>query len=47
LSFTGSVGIGEKVDAKTVLHAGYSVNFVNDEFLVALTGNAGTNVGLS
>lgn len=32
---------------KTVVRAGYSLNFVNDEFLVALTGNAGTNAGLS
>ena len=29
------------------MRAGYSVNFVNDEYLVALTGNANTNAGLS
>ena len=32
---------------KTSIRAGYSVNFVNDEYLVALTGNANTNAGLS
>jgi hypothetical protein len=32
---------------KTVLRAGYSFNYVNDEMLVALTGNANTNAGLS
>ncbi len=32
---------------KTAIRAGYSVNFVNDEYLVALTGNANTNAGLS
>jgi hypothetical protein len=34
-------------EGKTAIRAGYSVNFVNDEYLVALTGNAGTNAGLS
>lgn len=36
-----------KENGKTVLRAGYSINYVNDEFLVALTGNANTNAGLS
>ncbi len=36
-----------KEGGKTVLRAGYSINYVNDEFLVALTGNANTNAGLS
>ncbi len=31
----------------TVIRAGWSVNYVNDEYLVALTGNANTNAGLS
>ena len=34
-------------NGKTVIRSGYSLNFVNDEFLVALTGNAGTNAGLA
>jgi hypothetical protein len=34
-------------NGKTAIRAGYSVNFVNDEFLVAITGNANTNLGLS
>ncbi len=34
-------------DGKTSLRAGYSVNFVNDEYLVAATGNANTNAGLA
>jgi len=34
-------------NGKTSIRAGYSVNFVNDEYLVALTGNANTNAGLA
>lgn len=34
-------------DGKTVIRAGYSVNFVNDEFLTSLSSNAGNNAGLS
>jgi hypothetical protein len=34
-------------DGKTSIRAGYSVNFVNDEYLVALTANGNTNAGLS
>ena len=36
-----------KEGGHTVLRAGYAINYVNDEFLVALTGNANTNAGLS
>jgi hypothetical protein len=32
---------------KTSIRAGYSVNYVNDEYLVAITGNANTNAGLA
>jgi hypothetical protein len=34
-------------EGKMAIRAGYSINFVNDEYLVALTGNAGTNAGLA
>lgn len=34
-------------DGKTAIRAGFSVNYVNDEYLVAMTGNANTNAGLS
>jgi hypothetical protein len=34
-------------DGKTAIRAGFSVNYVNDEYLVALTGNGNTNAGLS
>src|SRR5581483_11193300 len=33
--------------SKTAVRAGFSMNYVNDEYLVALTGNANTNAGLS
>jgi hypothetical protein len=34
-------------EGKMSIRAGYSVNYVNDEILVALTGSANTNAGLS
>ncbi len=34
-------------NGKTAVRAGYSVNFVNDEYVVALQGNVGTNGGLA
>ncbi len=48
-NFGPNIGVAWKPhdNSKTVIRAGYSVNFVNDEFLVALTGNANTNAGLS
>jgi len=48
-NFAPNVGLAYDLrgDGKTAIRAGYSVNFVNDEYLVALTGNAGTNAGLS
>ena len=33
-------------DGRTAIRGGYSVNFVNDEFLSSITGNANTNAGL-
>jgi hypothetical protein len=48
-NFSPNVGLAwtPSPNGKTVLRAGYSVNFVNDEFLTALTSNANTNSGLS
>ena len=48
-NFAPNVGLAWDVtgDGKMAVRAGYSVNFVNDEYLVALTGNANTNAGLS
>ena len=34
-------------DGKTAIRGGYSLNYVNDELLVGVTGNANTNAGLS
>ncbi|HUI53564.1 MAG TPA: TonB-dependent receptor [Bryobacteraceae bacterium] len=48
-NFAPNVGLAYDLfgDGKTAIRAGYSVNFVNDEYLVALTGNANTNAGLA
>jgi hypothetical protein len=48
-NFGPNVGIAwdPKGNGKTAIRAGFSVNYVNDEYLVALTGNANTNSGLS
>jgi hypothetical protein len=34
-------------DGKTVIRAGYSINFPNDEFIRSIDNNAGTNSGLN
>jgi hypothetical protein len=48
-NFAPNVGLAWDVfgDGKMAVRAGYSVNYVNDEFLVALSGNANSNLGLS
>ena len=48
-NFGPNVGLAwdPRGDGKTAIRAGFSMNYVNDEYLVALTGNANTNAGLS
>ncbi len=48
-NFAPNIGLAWDVtgQGKTAIRAGYSVNYVNDEYLVAVTGNANTNSGLS
>jgi hypothetical protein len=48
-NFAPNVGLAWDIfgDGRMAVRAGYSVNFVNDEYLVALSANANTNQGLS
>jgi hypothetical protein len=48
-NFGPNIGLAWDVsgDGRTAVRLGYSVNYVNDEYLVALTGNGNTNAGLS
>src|SRR5262249_57124728 len=47
-NFAPNVGLPSDIfaDGKTSLRAGYSINFVNDELVVALSADVGTNGGL-
>src|SRR5262249_26620909 len=47
-NFAPNIGVAWDVsgDGKTAVRGGYSINYVNDEYLVAITGNVNTNAGL-